>query len=77
MSEAFQTFGHQIAAVREEVGRAVIGQSEAVELMLTAVLAGGHALLEGVPGTGKTLLVRSLAATPLACAPPASSSPPT
>ncbi len=52
-----------IAAVRREVGRRVVGQSEVLEGMLTALLAGGHVLVEGVPGLGKTLLVRTLAAS--------------
>jgi MoxR-like ATPase len=47
--------------VREEIGKVVVGQSEVVETVLIAVLAGGHVLLEGVPGLGKTLLVRTLA----------------
>ena len=55
-------FGEAVARVRAEVARAVVGQGEAMDLMLTAILAGGHALLEGVPGVGKTLLVRALAA---------------
>jgi len=48
-------------AVRAEVGRAFLGSPEIVDGVLASVLAGGHVLLEGVPGLGKTLLVRSLA----------------
>ncbi len=56
----------QVAAamqrVREAVGQRVVGQEEVVDQTLVAFLARGHALLEGVPGTAKTLLVRTLAA---------------
>ncbi len=48
------------AQVRTEVGKAVVGQDGAVTGMLIALLAGGHVLLEGVPGVAKTLLVRTL-----------------
>jgi len=48
------------AAVREEVGKAFIGQPEVLDQILIALLAGGHVLIEGVPGLGKTLLVRAL-----------------
>ncbi|MFP7759759.1 AAA family ATPase [Marisediminicola sp. LYQ85] len=48
------------ANVRTEVGKAVVGQDGAVTGLLIALLAGGHVLLEGVPGVAKTLLVRSL-----------------
>lgn len=48
------------ARVRAEVGKAVVGQDGAVTGMLIALLAGGHVLLEGVPGVAKTLLVRTL-----------------
>ena len=41
-------------AIRAEVGKAVIGQDDTVDLMLTALFAGGHILLEGPPGTAKT-----------------------
>jgi MoxR-like ATPase len=51
-----------IARLREQVGRVVVGQEEAVELLSIALLAEGHVLLEGVPGTAKTLLARSFAA---------------
>lgn len=51
---------NQLAQVRAEVGKAVVGQDEAVDGLLVALLAGGHVLLEGVPGTAKTLLVRTL-----------------
>jgi MoxR-like ATPase len=46
-----------------EVGKVIIGQREVVEQMLTALLAGGHCLLVGVPGLAKTTLVQTLAKT--------------
>ncbi|MDR1512813.1 MAG: MoxR family ATPase [Propionibacteriaceae bacterium] len=49
--------------VRAEVGKAVVGQAEAVSGLLIGLLCDGHVLLEGVPGVAKTLLVRSLAAS--------------
>lgn len=48
-------------AAREQVAKAVVGQREVVDQLLIAMLAGGHCLLEGVPGLAKTLLVRSFA----------------
>ncbi|MBZ0222157.1 MAG: MoxR family ATPase [Dokdonella sp.] len=50
----------KLATLREAIGRAVVGQHEVVEQLLIGLLAGGHCLIEGVPGLGKTLLVRSL-----------------
>jgi MoxR-like ATPase len=47
-------------AIEDEVGKIIVGQQEVVRGILTCVLAGGHALLEGVPGLGKTMLVRTL-----------------
>jgi MoxR-like ATPase len=47
--------------VREALCRVIVGQNEAIDLALVTLLAGGHALIEGVPGVGKTLLVRTLA----------------
>ncbi|WP_308113252.1 AAA family ATPase [Antribacter soli] len=52
-----------LAAVRTEVGKAVVGQDSAVTSLLIALLCRGHVLLEGVPGVAKTLLVRTLAAS--------------
>jgi len=49
--------------VREEVGKSVVGQDAAVTGLMIALLAGGHVLLEGVPGVAKTLLVRTLSHT--------------
>jgi MoxR-like ATPase len=55
---------HSVAEeIKVEVGKAVVGQEEAVGLMLTSLLAGGHILLEGVPGTAKTLLAQAFAHT--------------
>ncbi|MBN6102118.1 MoxR family ATPase [Xanthomonas sp. CFBP 8703] len=51
----------RVEAIREAVGQAFIGQPEVLEQILIALLAGGHVLIEGVPGLGKTLLVRALA----------------
>jgi len=50
-------------AIRSEVGKAVIGQDDVIDLMLTSLLVNGHILLEGVPGTAKTLLAQSFAAS--------------
>ena len=47
--------------VREMIGRVIVGHDEIVQGVLTAMLCGGHCLLEGVPGLGKTMLVRTLA----------------
>ena len=49
--------------VRDEVGKSVVGQDAAVTGLMIALLAGGHVLLEGVPGVAKTLLVRTLSHT--------------
>ncbi|MFL9815369.1 MoxR family ATPase [Stutzerimonas sp. VN223-3] len=48
-------------ALRQELHKAIIGQQDVVDGVLTALIAGGHVLVEGVPGLGKTLLVRALA----------------
>ncbi|KAA1425952.1 AAA family ATPase [Nocardioides antri] len=53
----------RLLAVRHEVGKAVVGQDAAVSGLLVALLCSGHVLMEGVPGTAKTLLVRTLAAS--------------
>jgi MoxR-like ATPase len=50
-------------AIENEVAQVIIGQSEVVRGVLTCLLAGGHALLEGIPGLGKTLLVRTIGET--------------
>jgi len=52
-----------VQKLREEIGRAIVGQQAVVEQVLACCLAGGHVLLEGVPGLGKTLLVKALAKT--------------
>ncbi|MCH2135282.1 MAG: AAA family ATPase [Phycisphaerales bacterium] len=56
-----RSFAEDWAALRTELGKVIVGQDAVVEQALTCLFAGGHALLEGVPGLGKTLLVRSIA----------------
>jgi len=52
----------RVDAIRRQIGAAFIGQDDVLDQLLVALLAGGHVLIEGVPGLGKTLLVRALAA---------------
>lgn len=56
-----QAAADKLSALRAEIGKALVGQVPVVEQVLTAFLCGGHVLVEGVPGLGKTLLVRALA----------------
>src|SRR3954447_10594770 len=58
--EQIQSFREAYAALRAEIGKVIVGHDAIVEGTLIALLAGGHVLLEGVPGLGKTLLVRTL-----------------
>jgi MoxR-like ATPase len=58
--EQIQTFRQAYAALRAELGKVIVGQEAVIEGTLQALFAGGHVLLEGVPGLGKTLLVRTL-----------------
>jgi len=59
--EDVAAFQLRIDALRTEIGQVIVGYREVVDGVLTCMLAGSHALLEGVPGLGKTMLVRTLA----------------
>ena len=48
--------------LKENIGKVIVGKEKQVDLILTALLSGGHVLLEDVPGTGKTTLAKALAA---------------
>lgn len=61
VARACERFREAFASLRAEVGKVVVGQEAVVEQTLVSLFAGGHVLLEGVPGLGKTLLVRTLA----------------
>jgi len=63
MEKRARMFVDRYAAVREQIGRVIVGHDEIVHGVLTCLFVGGHCLLEGVPGLGKTLLVRTLAKT--------------
>ena len=66
-----------IATLKDEIGKMIVGNESVVDGVLTCLLAGGHVLLEGVPGLGKTMLVRTLARGARASSSRASSSRPT
>src|SRR5438105_4420460 len=61
LEEQLDRFRADFEKLSREIGKVIVGHSEIVEDTLTALIAGGHVLLEGVPGLGKTLLVRTLA----------------
>ena len=61
VEKAVREFQDKFARLRAEIGKAIVGHDDVVEGVLTCLFVGGHALLEGVPGLGKTYLVRSLA----------------
>src|SRR5277367_3667486 len=63
MHERAELFAQRYHAVREQIGRVIVGHDDIVHGVLTCLFVGGHCLLEGVPGLGKTLLVRTLANT--------------
>ncbi|MBO0585944.1 MoxR family ATPase [Sporosarcina sp. E16_8] len=58
--EQFEEMSGKLVLVKEEIGKFIVGQQEAVEFSLYSILADGHALLEGLPGLGKTMLIRTI-----------------
>jgi MoxR-like ATPase len=62
-SEHIQAASQTVNKIRDEISRSVVGQSSVIEQVIIALLASGHVLIEGVPGLGKTLLVRAMAKT--------------
>ena len=63
MQQQAQEFRNRYNSLREQIGRVIVGHDDIVHGVLTCLFVGGHALLEGVPGLGKTLLIRTLATT--------------
>jgi MoxR-like ATPase len=61
LQRQIETFGRLYEAIAGQLAKVIVGHEQAAGEVLTCILAGGHALLEGVPGLGKTLLVRTLA----------------
>ncbi len=61
MEQRAREFVDRYAAVQEQISRVIVGHEEVIHGVLTCLFVGGHCLLEGVPGLGKTLLVRTLA----------------
>jgi MoxR-like ATPase len=60
MQQQAEMFRSRYASVKEQIGRVIVGHDDIVHGVLTSMFIGGHCLLEGVPGLGKTLLVRTL-----------------
>ena len=58
---------HNIASVyerlKDNIGRVIVGKEDTIDMLIVSMLCGGHVLLEDVPGTGKTMLIKSLAAS--------------
>ena len=52
------TLNEQVKKIKEEIGKVIVGQETMVELLITAILADGHVLIEGVPGVAKTLTAK-------------------
>ncbi|MDQ3168835.1 MAG: MoxR family ATPase [Acidobacteriota bacterium] len=61
LDQQVEQFTRQFASITQQVGRRIVGNEEVIEGTLTALLAGGHVLLEGIPGLGKTQLVHTIA----------------
>ena len=61
MQQQAEEFRQRYQALKDQIGRVIVGHDEIVHSVLTCLFVGGHCLLEGVPGLGKTLLVRTLA----------------
>ncbi|MFQ5413678.1 MAG: AAA family ATPase [Phycisphaerae bacterium] len=60
VEKATQELRHKFQKVRDEIGKAIVGHADIIDGVLTALFVGGHVLIEGVPGLGKTYLVRTL-----------------
>ena len=58
--EAVKAFNESVKQLRAEIGKAIVGQQDAVDKVLMAIFCNGHSLLVGVPGLAKTLLVKSI-----------------
>ncbi|GAB5472870.1 MAG: MoxR family ATPase [Maribacter sp.] len=61
IAQEVQTLTQKLTDLKAEIGKVIVGQEETIEHLLITFLAGGHALLEGVPGLAKTLMIRTLA----------------
>lgn len=61
LAEGAREFNRTFSDLEQQIGKAIVGMNDVVRLTLTAIFGGGHVLLEGVPGLGKTLLVKTIA----------------
>ena len=60
LDKELKELSEKIARAKAEIGKMVLGQEKVIDYIFEALLANGHVLVEGIPGTGKTLLVRTL-----------------
>lgn len=61
VEEQSQQFRDKVSRLKSEIGKVIVGQEKVIDQVILSILSGGHTLLEGVPGLGKTLLVRTVA----------------